>query len=47
LNPLPSRSALPQEGKFFTGEELMREGITPSCSRTAEACVVELTTQAN
>jgi alpha-galactosidase len=44
LNPLPNRSALPQEGKSFSGEELMRDGITPSRSKAAEACVVELAT---
>jgi hypothetical protein len=33
---------LPQEGKSLTGEELMREGIVPSCAKTLEACVIEL-----
>jgi alpha-galactosidase len=47
LNPPLSRSALPQEGKSFSGEKLMRDGIIPSCSKTAEACIVELTGQAN
>jgi alpha-galactosidase len=42
LNPAPGRVALPQEGKSFTGEELMRDGIVPSCAKTLEACVIEL-----
>ena len=42
LNPAPGRPALPQEGKTFTGAELMCNGITPSCSRALEACVIEL-----
>jgi len=42
LNPAPGRAALPQEGKSFTGEELMRDGIVPSCAKALEACVVEL-----
>ena len=42
LNPAPGRSPLPQEGKSFTGEELMRDGLAPSCAKPLEACVVEL-----
>jgi alpha-galactosidase len=42
LNPAPGRAALPQEGMAFTGEELMRDGIVPSCTKALEACVVEL-----
>lgn len=42
LNPDPGRAAMPEEGKTFTGEELMRTGIMPSCSQAVEACVVEL-----
>lgn len=42
LNPAPGRAAIPQEGNTFTGEELMREGIVPSCSKAIEACVIEL-----
>ncbi len=33
---------MPSEGKTFTGEELMRDGIVPSCANTVEATVVEL-----
>jgi alpha-galactosidase len=42
LDPLPSRTALLKEGKSFSGEILMRDGIIPSCAKAAEACVVEL-----
>jgi hypothetical protein len=42
LNPAPGRPAMEQEGKAFTGEELMRDGISPSCSKALEACVIEL-----
>jgi hypothetical protein len=42
LNPAPGRSALPQEGKSFTGGDLMRAGIVPSCAKALEACIVEL-----
>jgi alpha-galactosidase len=42
LNPAPGRAAIPQEWKTFTGEELMRDGIVPSCSKAFEACVIEL-----
>jgi len=42
LNPAPGRVALAQEGKSFTGEELMRDGIIPNCVKGLEACVVEL-----
>jgi len=42
LNPAPGRAAMPQAGKTFTGEELMRDGIVPSCSQALEASVIEL-----
>ncbi len=42
LNPAPGRAVLPQEGKTFPGEELMRDGILPSCSKGLEASVIEL-----
>ena len=43
LNPAPGRAAMPQEGQSLTGEELMQDGITPSCAHALEATVVELT----
>lgn len=42
LNPAPGRPAMEQEGKTFTGEELMRNGILPSSSKALEASVIEL-----
>ena len=42
LNPPPGRASLSQEGKSFTGEELMRVGILPPCEKALEACVIEL-----
>jgi alpha-galactosidase len=42
LNPAPGRTALEVVGKEFTGEQLMRDGILPSCSKALEACVIEL-----
>jgi alpha-galactosidase len=42
MNPAPGRAAMEQEGQTFTGAELMRNGILPSCSKALEACVVEL-----
>ncbi len=42
MNPAPGRSALTQEGKSFTGEELMRDGVMPNCAKALEACVIEL-----
>ncbi|MDD5140849.1 MAG: alpha-galactosidase [Verrucomicrobiales bacterium] len=42
LNPAPGRAALPQEGRTFTGTELMRDGVSPSCAKALEACVIEL-----
>jgi alpha-galactosidase len=47
LNPAPGCAALPQEGKSLTGEELMREGIVPSCAKALEACVIELAAREN
>jgi alpha-galactosidase len=43
LNPTPGQPMMPQEGKTFTGEELMRDGTMPSCSKALEASVIELT----
>ena len=43
LNPAPGRAAIPQEGKTFTGAELMHDGITPSCAHAIEASVISLT----
>lgn len=42
LNPAPGRAAIPQEGQTLTGEEIMRDGLTPSCAHAVEACVIEL-----
>jgi alpha-galactosidase len=42
LNPAPGRTQMAQNGKIFTGEELMRDGILPSCSKALEASVIEL-----
>ncbi len=42
LNHAPGRAAMEQQGKTFTGEELMRDGILPSSSKSLEACVIEL-----
>jgi alpha-galactosidase len=42
LNRAPGRQEIAQEGKTFTGEELMREGVPPSCSTALEASVIEL-----
>jgi alpha-galactosidase len=42
LNRVPGRAAMPQEGKTFTGEALMRDGLAPSCSQAVEASVIEL-----
>jgi hypothetical protein len=42
LNPAPGRAPIPQEGKAFTGEELMRTGIVPSCKNAVEASVIAL-----
>ena len=42
MNPAPGRSALTQKGKSFTGEELMRNGVMPNCTKALEACVIEL-----
>jgi alpha-galactosidase len=47
MNPFMGRTAMPQEGKLFTGEELMRDGITPSCAKALEACVIELAVETN
>jgi len=43
VNPAPGRTPLAQEGKTFTGEQLMRSGLAPSCAKALEACAVELT----
>ncbi len=42
LNPAPGRPGLPQEGKTFTGEALMRDGLIPACAKQLEACAIEL-----
>lgn len=42
LNLAAGRAPLPQEGKTFTGEELMRDGVVPSCTKALEASVIEL-----
>ncbi len=42
LNRAPGRAAMDQEGRTFTGAQLMRDGIQPSCSQAVEACVIEL-----
>jgi alpha-galactosidase len=42
LNPAAGRAAIPQEGRTFTGEELMRQGVIPSCTKAIEASVIEL-----
>jgi alpha-galactosidase len=42
LNPAPGRKAIAQEGRAWTGETLMRDGVSPSCAKALEACVVEL-----
>jgi alpha-galactosidase len=42
LNPAADRASLSDEGKSFTGGQLMKTGILPSCSKAAEACVIEL-----
>ncbi len=47
LNPAPGRAALTREAGTFTGEELMRDGLKPSCGKALEACVVELTATTN
>ncbi len=47
LNPAPGRPAMPQEGKSLTGEELMRDGLTPSCAKSLEACLVDLSAEKN
>ena len=42
LNPAPGRAVLAAQGKSMTGENLMRDGIVPSCAQALEACVIEL-----
>jgi alpha-galactosidase len=42
LNPMPGRTAMEQDGKTYTGAQLMRDGILPSCSSGLEGCVIEL-----
>ncbi|MBW8864227.1 MAG: alpha-galactosidase [Verrucomicrobia bacterium] len=42
LNPEPGRAAMAREGKIFSGEELMRDGLLPSCSKGLEASVIAL-----
>ena len=47
MNPAPGRAMMPQEGKTFTGEELMRDGVVPSCTNPVEASVIELAVSEN
>ncbi len=47
LNPVPGRATMEQEDRTLTGEELMRDGVLPSCSKTAEASVIALDSNAN
>jgi alpha-galactosidase len=47
LNPAPGRPKLSQEGGIFTGDELMRNGLAPSCGHALEACVIELARKAD
>jgi alpha-galactosidase len=42
LNPAPGRAAIPQEGQTLTGDQIMHDGLTPSCAHAVEACVIEL-----
>jgi alpha-galactosidase len=42
LNPEPHRMPLAAEGKTVAGEEIMRDGIAPSCSQPLQACIIEL-----
>ncbi len=42
LNAAPGRQPMAHEGKTFSGEDLMRDGIVPSCSKALEASVIEL-----
>ena len=42
LNPAPGRAAIPQEGQTLTGEQIMHDGLIPSCAHAVEACVIEL-----
>jgi alpha-galactosidase len=42
LNPASGRAPIPQEGKSVKGEELLRDGVVPSCAKALEACVIEL-----
>jgi alpha-galactosidase len=42
LNPAPGRPPLAAEGASKTGEELMRDGIIPTCHNAIEACAIEL-----
>jgi len=47
LNPVSGRKTMEQEGRTLTGEELMRDGILPSCSKAVEASVIVLESNAN
>ena len=46
LMPAPGREAIAQERNTFTGAQLMRDGVMPSCSKALEASVVELAAHA-
>ena len=42
LMPVVGRAPMPGQGESFTGQELMRDGVRPTCTKAYEACVVEL-----
>lgn len=42
LIPVPGRAPMSRQRESFTGAELMRDGVVPSCTKANEACVVEL-----
>ncbi|HEX4350868.1 MAG TPA: alpha-galactosidase, partial [Verrucomicrobiae bacterium] len=47
LNPAPGRAAMSEQGATVMGENLMRDGILPSCSKALEASVIELEAKGN
>lgn len=47
MNPAPGRAAMQSEGKPQTGEELMKNGLLPSCSNSLEACVIHLESESS
>jgi alpha-galactosidase len=42
LNPAPGRATIDLEGKKISGQDLMNNGILPSCSKALEASVIGL-----